>query len=74
MADQPITITIPDAYVSRAVEALVNIHDYDETKLEGETQAQFALRMAKKSMSNLLKKQVFQYEDSISKPANIELT
>lgn len=73
MADQPITIIIPDAYVSRAITALVNKYDYDETKLEGETQNQFALRIAKQIMKSELQRVIFKYEDDVSKPTKIEL-
>ena len=74
MADQEISITIPDAYVSRTITALVNKYNYAEEKEEGETQPQFALRYAKMIMKESLKRVVYKYEDNISKPTYIELT
>ena len=74
MADVPITVTIPEAVVSRAVTALCGQFQYDITKLEGETQNQFALRKGKDVMLRALKGIVMRYEDMQSKPTDLPLT
>jgi len=73
MADVPITVTIPEAQVDRAVTALCGHFNYDRTKLEGETENQFALRKAKELMMRALKGSVMMYEDRQSKPADLPL-
>lgn len=40
-----IIITIPDAHVSRVLDAFASRFNYDQNKLEGETKGQFAKRM-----------------------------
>ena len=74
MADVPITVTIPDTSVSRAVAGLCGQFRYEQNKLEGETQNQFALRMAKRLMLNALKSTVITYEDRQSRPEDLPLT
>ena len=40
-----ITITIPDDKVQLVLDSVSHVHGYDQNKLEGETQVQFAKRL-----------------------------
>ena len=73
MADIPITVTIPEAVVARAVAGICGAFRYDINKLEGETENQFALRKGKEVMLKSLKNVVMRYEDRQSKPADLPL-
>ena len=73
MADVPITVIIPDAHVSRAVDGLCGQFRYEQNKLEGETENQFALRKGKEVMIRALKGVVIMYEDRQTKPADLPL-
>lgn len=54
MAD--VTITIPDEYVLTVLAAFADHYDYDNQKLEGETQAQFAKRMIISKMKQIVRR------------------
>lgn len=51
MAD--ITLVVADAHLPRVIEAFCAHFDYDETKLEGETQGQFTKRMVAQMAKNI---------------------
>jgi hypothetical protein len=63
-----ITITIPDASIGRIVDGFCLNFNYNLSKLEGETKAQFAKRM----LISILKNAVLNAEVEAAKMAAIE--
>ena len=68
------TINIATEEIQRIIDAAVNNYNYNEDKLEGETQSQFALRIAKVEAIQSIKRMVKKYEDRINQSVDIEIT
>lgn len=69
-----ITLNFPDQMAPRVLEAFAKEFNYAETKLEGETKAQFAKRQVRDLVQTIVVKHESQAAANVAKAAQAALT